>query len=81
VDERATLRLALGLALGVAICMLLVGIARARAEPIRHHHRHAHAAHAMKRVSLRAQASEGPLTPTKLCTYMGGPKSTLWSCR
>jgi hypothetical protein len=66
----------------VALCMLLLWAAPALAAHVstRHHQRRAHVMHVRKTPSAYAVADTAPAPAPKFCTYMGGPKSTLWRC-
>jgi hypothetical protein len=70
-------------ALVIALGMLFVAVAPAQAayHSTRHHQRQAHLAHVKKAPTAYAAVDTGPAQPAQLCTYMGGPKSTLWGCR
>jgi hypothetical protein len=70
-------------ALFLALGMLFVAVAPAQAayHSTRHHHqRQAHLTHVKKAPTAYAAVDSGPAQPAQLCTYMGGPKSTLWGC-
>jgi hypothetical protein len=69
-------------AFGVAFGMLLVAAVPMQAahKPVHKHWKHTHVS---KRVAPTAYAATNgyEVSGQKVCTYMGGPKSTLWSCR
>jgi hypothetical protein len=69
-------------AVGVGLTMLLIAAAPTLAAYAHHkkHHRHAHVA-ARESHWVFAAAKRTDPAPAKVCTYMGGPKSSLWSCR
>jgi hypothetical protein len=69
-------------ALFIALGMLLLAVAPAQAahHSTRHRQRHAHLTHVRKAPSAYAVAHTAPVAAAKFCTYMGGPKSTLWRC-
>lgn len=65
----------------IAFGVLLPWAAPAQATHVstRHHQRHVHVTHVRKPPAYML-ADTVPVTPAKFCTYMGGPKSTLWRC-
>jgi hypothetical protein len=69
-------------ALVVALGMLLVAVAPAQAarHATPHHQRHAHVTHMKKVPSAYVFADTAPTQAARFCSYIGGPKSTLWAC-
>ena len=65
----------------VALGMVLLWAAPVQATHVakQRHQRHVRMTHVRKPPAYML-ADTVPVPPAKFCTYMGGPKSTLWRC-